>query len=59
MMECPSCGYDGLWVEYEKGQRVFYDQQDDLIDRDGLFAGYGPSVEECPECGLSLKEVMA
>lgn len=39
---CSACSYDDLWIEWEKGQRVFYDQRDDLVDPEGLFAGYGP-----------------
>jgi len=33
---------------------VFYDERDDLIDRQGLFAGHGLPITECPECDATL-----
>jgi hypothetical protein len=51
---CEVCDYDDLWVEWERGQRVFYDSAADVIDREGYFVGHGPAVTECPECGAAL-----
>lgn len=56
-VNCPNCDYAGLWAEWERGERVFYDERDDLLDRDGVYAGYGTPVSECPECGILLVEV--
>ena len=54
---CSVCGYDKLWVDRDHGQREVYDERDDLRDENGMFAGYGDALTECPECGAELSQL--